>query len=374
MIVLVDATMLDGGPSGAATRLAALGAEHRAAGRVRVIHLVRPGLDPLPGLECRPFGGASTPAGRALAGRRLAALARAEGAVLFAAGALPLPRLGALPIALTLHDLRFLDARGGASRWRRLWARHRLGPHLARASALACVSRSTADEVVRRGLLPAARVHVVPNAGTPGLQRLDEQAELAAFRRRAGMNRRYALALGPLAAVKRPRFLLQALAAARRDARAGDLGLVWAGRADEEAAFAFARAAEEAGLAEVVRVTGVLDARQLATAYSAADALVVAGACEGFSIPVIDAQRLRVPVVAVRAGALPETAGETAWLAAPDDARDFGARLAQAVTPDAERSARLDAAERAAARWSWTDSAERLQSLWRTLVPEAERA
>ena len=52
--VLVDATMLDGGPSGAATRLAALGAAHVARGRVQVVHLVRPGLQPLPGLECAP--------------------------------------------------------------------------------------------------------------------------------------------------------------------------------------------------------------------------------------------------------------------------------------------------------------------------------
>src|SRR6185436_14457840 len=257
--VLVDACMLDGLPSGAATRAAALGAALAARGRVQAVHLVRPGLDPLPGLECLPCAGLQTPWQRLNAGPRLRRLLAAQQGALLAAGALPLPTLsGAAPIALTLHDLRFLEPTSGASAARRLWARHRLGPNLARAARIVAVSRSTADELVARELYPAERIAVVPNAGTPGLQRVDDPARLAAFRRAAGLNRRYALALGPLEAHKQPGFLLAVLAALG-SGPAADLALVFAGRAEPSAAQALRRRAAALGLEERVHVLGLLE-------------------------------------------------------------------------------------------------------------------
>ena len=115
MKVLVDATMLDGQPSGAATRLKGLGAAHRDRGVVDVAHLVRPDVDPLPGLSCLPCPGMATPWGRMRAGRRLKALLASTGAEVLALGALPVAAVRAVPVALTLHDLRFLQEGPGVS-------------------------------------------------------------------------------------------------------------------------------------------------------------------------------------------------------------------------------------------------------------------
>jgi glycosyltransferase involved in cell wall biosynthesis len=367
--VLVDATMLDGGPSGAATRLAALGAAHAARGRVEVLHLVRPDVAPLPGLDCVPLPAADTPLRRALAGRRLDSLLVAHGARVLQCGALPLPRVRAAPLALTLHDLRFL--RADAPALRRLWARAALPRNLARAARVVAVSRSTGDELVARGLLPRERVAVVPNAGTPGVDAPADPARIAELRRRLGLNTRYVLAIGPVASHKRPGALLAALAAARARPGGADLALVLAGRADAGVAAAAARRARSLGLLEALRVPGPLSPDDLLAALSGADALASAGSVEGFSIPVVDAQRLGVPVVAVAAGALPEVVGDGGWLVPPGDAPAFADALLAAVTPGPERDARLAAGSAAAARWSWETSAASLEALWEDLAAGA---
>lgn len=363
MRVVVDATMLDGGPSGAATRLAALGAAHARAGRVELLHLVRPGVAPLPGLPCEEFPGADTPLGRARCGPRLDALLAARGAAAFQAGALPLPRVTRAPLLLTLHDLRFL--RADAPALRRLWARAAAPRNLARAARVACVSRITADGLLASGLVPRERVLVAPNAGTPGLEAPAGPEPIAALRRRLALNTRYVLALGPVAPHKRPGLALAALAAARERPGGGDLALLLAGRADAAQAERAALRARQLGVLDALRVPGPLSDADLAAALSGADALLVASEVEGFSIPVVDAQRLGVPVVAVAAGALPEVAGEGGLLAPPGDADALGAALLAAVTPGPARDALLARGRAAAARWSWDATAEALERAWR---------
>ncbi|MHC5212081.1 MAG: glycosyltransferase family 4 protein [Planctomycetota bacterium] len=365
MKVVVDATMLDGGPSGAATRLLGLGRALGARGVTQVLHLVRPDSAPLPDLECRPFARADTPLRRGLCGPRLDALLVREGADLLAAGAFPLPRVRAVPVVLTVHDLRFLHEDARISLARRLWARHRLPANLERAARVVAVSRSTADELVERGLVGRERVDVVPNAASPGLARVVDADRLGMVRRGLGLNARYALALGPLTPHKRPGFLLDVLARVHALPEGADLSLVCAGRADAEAAAAFERRARAAGVEGHVRVVGPIDDEVLAALLCASDALLVPGTSEGFSIPVVDAQRARVPVVAVRAGALPEVAGEHAWFAPPDDADAFAAALLDAIRHGAARSARIERAADAAERWSWERSAVQLEQVWR---------
>lgn len=67
MIVVIDATTLDGRSSGAATRLAGLAAALARRGTVELLHLARPGLDPLPGHPLREVEGLTTPWARAAA-------------------------------------------------------------------------------------------------------------------------------------------------------------------------------------------------------------------------------------------------------------------------------------------------------------------
>lgn len=366
MKVLVDATMLDGLPSGAATRLRALADAHAARGTVDVVHAVRPGVDPLPGHETVVLKGTSTPLGRALAGSRLRRLARRVGADAVQLGALPVPRVGDLPAYLTIHDLRFLHDGTGASPARRAWGRRRLLPNLARTRGVVAVSDATADELVAAGVA-RERVHVVPNAGTPWLD--PDAASLdhvAALRVATNLNARYVLHVGPAARHKNVGFLIDALADLRARPGFGDVVLALAGRIGETAAVAVGQRAKRRGLADAVRVLGPIVDEELALLLAGADALAVPSITEGFSIPIVDAQRFGVPVVATAGAALVDTLGGGGWsvpLDAPPEA--FAESLASALDHEGdERRRRVEAGREAAARWSWDASAEALEALW----------
>ena len=365
MKVIVDATTLDGKPSGATTRLAALGLAHQARGAVDVEYLVRPDSDPLPGLPCLAFDGMETPFRRAMAGSRLDHFLVERGADVFCAGALPLPKIKSVPTVLTMHDLRFLSPDAGQGLLRRLWGITNLRRNLGRASRVVAVSETTAGMLLERQPVKKKSLVVVPNAGTPGVERVLDVHEIGSFRRHADLSTRYVLALGPAEPHKRVEDLLELLAAVRSHEAGEDLALVLAGRVDMRRAFAYARLAERLHVASAFRMVGVLSKHELSVVLSGADAFVSAARHEGFAIPLVDAQRLAVPVVAVSGGSVAEVAGDGAWLAEPGDLAGLAAALLDATTPGDLREARLRAGLRRAEKWSWERSAVELESVWK---------
>src|SRR5205823_6135713 len=69
------------------------------------------------------------------------------------------------------------------------------------------------------------------------------------------------------------------------------------------------RRAAELDVADRLHLLGHVPAAQLRDAYGAADAFVMPSRHEGFCIPVMEALAAGMPVIAARAGALPETVG-----------------------------------------------------------------
>lgn len=65
-------------------------------------------------------------------------------------------------------------------------------------------------------------------------------------------------------------------------------------------------------LREHVLLTGKITLGQLKALYLTADALLVTSEHEGFCVPLVEAMTFRVPIVAVREAAIPDTAGDAA--------------------------------------------------------------
>lgn len=72
--------------------------------------------------------------------------------------------------------------------------------------------------------------------------------------------------------------------------------------------------AEDLGLAEAVVFTGPVTDAELAAYYGAADLFVCASQHEGYCVPLLEAMRHRVPVLARGETAVPDTAGDGALL------------------------------------------------------------
>ncbi len=85
-----------------------------------------------------------------------------------------------------------------------------------------------------------------------------------------------------------------------------------------------------------VRIETGLPDPALGERYRRADAFVCLSAHEGFCVPLLEAFRMAVPVIARRGGAVAEVAGDAALLAAPDDDEAVVAELVALVLRDGE--------------------------------------
>jgi glycosyltransferase involved in cell wall biosynthesis len=118
-----------------------------------------------------------------------------------------------------------------------------------------------------------------------------------------------------------------------------------------------ARAVADRGLGGTVRFVDGLSDEALARLLASAEAAVVPSLYEGFSLPAIEAMACSTPLVATRAGALPEvvgTDGSCASLVAPGDPCGLAAAIA-ALLRDPGRRSRMGEAGRARVlcRYAW---------------------
>jgi glycosyltransferase involved in cell wall biosynthesis len=135
------------------------------------------------------------------------------------------------------------------------------------------------------------------------------------------------------------------------------------------------RRIEELGLADAVTVRSGLTEVELAGLLASAEIMCVPSLYEGFSLPTVEALACGTPVVASRAGALPEVVGEDgacARLVEPGDPDALATTLGELFDSPAER-ARLGIAGRARAleRFGWTSVARATAEAYQQAIDTA---
>ncbi|MHB8294007.1 MAG: glycosyltransferase family 4 protein [Acidimicrobiales bacterium] len=173
---------------------------------------------------------------------------------------------------------------------------------------------------------------------------------------------RYILALGTV----EPRKDLPSLVAAfdRLAAEVPDLWLVIAGRdgwgaPELDAALAAARNA-----GRVIRL-GYVSRRDRAALLSSAAVFAYPSLYEGFGLPPLEAMASSVPVVATRAGALPEVLGDAAVMVEPRDVDALAAAMSLLLGDSDARRLAVSRGVSRVARYSWKACAEGLAQLYR---------
>ncbi|WOC11630.1 D-inositol-3-phosphate glycosyltransferase [Gordonia sp. MP11Mi] len=115
---------------------------------------------------------------------------------------------------------------------------------------------------------------------------------------------------------------------------------------------------DELSIADKVSVVSGIDDDELARVLAGAEIACVPSLYEGFSLPAVEAMSCGTPLVATRAGAIPEVVGEAEEAAVLVDAGDAG-QLAQAFLrlfddPDLRDRLGRGGRERVLAKYSWS--------------------
>lgn len=121
----------------------------------------------------------------------------------------------------------------------------------------------------------------------------------------------------------------------------------------------------------VVTLSGSVPQAVLAAHYQAADVFVCASEHEGFCIPLLEAMHHRVPVVAYRAGAVPETLGGAGLLVGRKDAATLAGAVARVLDDRDLRGRLVDAGTERIAEFVLDRSRARFREVLSPLVGAA---
>jgi glycosyltransferase involved in cell wall biosynthesis len=216
-------------------------------------------------------------------------------------------------------------------------------------------------EVVEAFGADPTRVRVV-NPGIPPLPSPSPDEVAATLARLLPGGGRFCLAVGTAEPRKDLPGLVRAfsaLSAARRD-----VSLVLAGPTGWGET-ALAAAVDRSPARDRIVRTGWVDDRDLAALIASASVLAYPSLYEGFGFPPLQAMVVGVPVVATRAGSLPEVLGEGALLVDAGDTDALAGALNAVLGDDAVRGRMVAAGRAWAARYSWQRCAEGLEALYR---------
>lgn len=265
------------------------------------------------------------------------------------------PLLSATPFVVTVHDLNYLDA-GATARSAARRAGYRLElAKVRRARRLIAVSEHTRGTLVRALRVDPARVAVTYEAAdAPGAVEPDTGV-LA----RHGLEVPFFLYVGAAYPYKNLAGLIDAFAHV-----SGEQRLVLAGDHEDFGPELRTRAAD-LGLAGRVVFPGPVSEAELAALYGGALAYVFVSLSEGFGLPGLEAMAAGVPVIAARAGSLPEVYADAARYCDPLDTGSIAAALTEIAEDEELRSRLVALGRQRAGEFSWRRTAEQTLAVYR---------
>jgi len=287
---------------------------------------------------------------------------------IFAAETFPLPPVRNIPIALTVHDLRFVH-RQWVSFFRHWFGRRIAGASLARAGCVIVVSDSIKKEMA--AVFPeidGQRIHVVSN-GVPTTGPAGPADQKTAFER-LGIDQPYVLYLGHIESRKNIELLKKAFLIFRgKSAGAGDILLVLAGSPVKKRGSRIEKIEKgDARTAAGIINTGKVSGKDRAALLRSASLVVQPSMYEGFGMGVLEAMAIGIPVACSAIPAHMEVCGQDgALLFSPDSAEEAADCIGKGVFDKKTRTALVESGKKRASKFSWEDSARRLIGIWKGL-------
>jgi glycosyltransferase involved in cell wall biosynthesis len=270
----------------------------------------------------------------------------------------PVPRR--LNTLITIHDT--IAERHPAlifPHWRnRLFWKIKVAWALRQAKVVATVSETARSAVRNQFGLADSRLRVVSDAVGAAFQPTDDSPERRRLLAARGIEpgQRFILYVGGISPHKSIETLIDAHAQLAMEGACRDLRLVLVGDYKHDVFFSSYDALRPRAASSSI-FTGFVPDAELPHWYSAAEAVVLPSVDEGFGLPAIEAMACGTPVLASRAGALPEVVGDAGLLFEPRDTTALIQALRSVVTDATLRQSLSSKGLAQAAKYSWRASA-----------------
>lgn len=267
------------------------------------------------------------------------------------------------PFFVTIHDLihmLFPEVVGSRLKW--LVGRSILQRAARRALAIFTVSQWSKRDLVEVLGVDEEKIVVTPNGVGLGWRAAPVE-HVEQLREQLQLPRRYLLAVGVNKPHKNFLFLIETFARWVHWSKE-DVSLVICGMQRKDA-LELSRFAAEQDISGRVEFVPYLEHARLPALYQGAQALVFPSLYEGFGLPVLEAQRLGVPVLASNASCIPEVAGDGALYFDPRSPEELMSRLDELFGEEALREVLVTKGRENERRFSWENSARRTLEVYR---------
>ncbi len=285
-------------------------------------------------------------------------LGRADPALVHSLGYVaPLAAKG--PHVVSVHDLNYLGHTGRRTAAGRRAFRFFVEQTVKRAAHVITISEFSRSEILKHLPVRPDQVSVIHLAG----REENEEAERGAQKKVAApVSTPYIMAFGSLSAHKN---LGRLVAAFNSIADTIPHSLVLVGHLPEKAAF---RAELEQAGNDRVRLTGYLPDPEVQALIANASLFAFPSLYEGFGIPIIDAQHAGVPIACSNVAALPEVAGEGAYLFDPYSVEAISKALKACLLDTNLRADLVRKGYANTARFSWEKTARETLSVYSSVA------
>lgn len=314
---------------------------------------------------CYPQGCYKTGLGKALwRSRGIVSQLKADGVEIFhgLSGELPsgLGKAG-IKSVVTIHDLIFMRHPEYYNKVDVSIYTRKFRQAIRDADCIVAISECTKRDICELGDVSDDRVEVIYQSCATRFSAEPQPQKMWQVRNHYDLPDRYVLNVG---SIEERKNILLAVKALRRMPE--DVSLVIVGRRTP-----YAKQVEqcvvELGLHERVSMLHDVPDDDLPAIYRMADAFVYPSRYEGFGIPIIEAIRMGLPVVACTGSCLEEAGGPDSIYVNPDDDEDMAHAIGQVLFGADERQQRIERSQAYVRRFENTGAAQKFADIYRSL-------
>lgn len=275
-------------------------------------------------------------------------------------GELPIGiRAAGIKTVVTIHDLIFMR-HPEYYNWIDVQIyRNKFFKTLREADSIVAISECTRRDIAELGGVPEEKIEVIYQSCAPRFSPdiapgVNERVQQAYH-----LPQRYILGVGSIEERKN-----MLLAAKALQWLPEDISLVLVGKATKYTSRILDFAKREQLSHRIITLHGVPD-DDLPSIYSMAEAFVYPSRYEGFGIPIIEAIRMNLPVVACTGSCLEEAGGPDNLYVAPDDAEAMAASIKSVLKGAEGRERRIELSQQYIKRFENNDAAKYFADLYR---------